>query len=384
MPAGGSVFVRLIVFRNVMKLLSKIPRPFRFALAGLIIVLVGCESSVIRSTRLNPKTANSGLAYFLPMGWLKFTVRMEAVSNLTTKKLETNVLSVSPDVILAADRTAGYVLQMTPSAAADDYIQLKVTNGLLQSVALTNTDQTLGILSNLPAAVVEALNAAFPGAVRIASTNAPEEYKFLYYVTNIYMVDPFAKETAQSFPLGNSKATVSLGDFWRDERQPDSSCDSLSNGIFYRALEPYHISWDDPETSLHQETVVWLPNKGSRLFLGVDRAFGVRQSASFLLQQGIPYSVTLNKPSEYLAASSFPLTALKELTGLPTNLIQFRINLGGSSSSGSTNAAASTAAPAGQSNSFQVVIGSNLVQIVVQSNSISGQSPVSPGTNGGK
>jgi hypothetical protein len=326
-----------------MKRLFKNPRRLMSAVALFIMALAGCETSIVKSSRLAPRRTGSGLAYFLPMGWLKLTVSMELISTTANPQVyHRYATSVTPEVMLAADRTAGYLLQITPSAAADDYEQLTVTNGLLQSVTMTNTDQTLGVLSNLTATVIGALRAAyFPLPGGAASNAVPPTY-ITNFVTNIYYIDPFAEAAAGNpeYSMPYADLVLHLGEIVPDAQNSQSNgAGPAISGVYYRALEPYKMSWDGADSKIHGETVAWLPNKNSLLSLSADRASGVKQSIAYLFQQGVPCSVTVNKPSQALAISSFPLTVLKQLTGLPTNLYPFNINLGGTLGSGSTNAA---------------------------------------------
>jgi len=371
-----------------------------------ILALTGCTSAIIESAHHQKSDDRSGLVYNLPMGWIKI-LDIESIVNSTstittpnddgktppevsTDESVTKSSLISIDVVIAPDRNERYLLKMKPSAFADDFIQLKVTNGLLSSVTLTNSDQTLGILSNLVQTVVESLQAAsgLPKAAKSPKATVVETSR-TNYVTNLFLIDPFAEVAAGTIDKAlTPDISINLSDFTSEVKALDVEAKDEADlarlvregkatgvtapvysdpgGVFYRPLESFYVSVTGADGRI-VPAIVKMPNKAMRYQLAANRAAFVKQGLNMNFQEGIPMSVTLNKPSQAAALTAFPLNVLKQLTGIPTNLFQFRINTGGGSASQASNSPAPMMV---QTNLQQLVVASNSFQITQPSSAV--------------
>ncbi len=313
-----------------------------------LVIFIGC--SAIRSSRHGGETTGTGLAYYLPKGLLKISIiediapeagstplanqaatnspgakaQTDAPTNFSTtgtnattaspaaapSVMKTNV-SVTVDVELVPDRVQRFLLRATPSVMSDDYVKLRVSNGLLETVTITNTDQTVGIVSNLALAAIE----FYRSATFMAAGGAERR-------TNIYFIDPFT-ERGSFAATAKRQFGVDLDftDFTSTLPTPNATD---ASGVFYKPLEAYRFAWRSPAGN--GAGIVFLPNSSPILSLQVRRATGVSQASIFSFQQGIPIETTLNKPSQALALSSLPLTIARSVVTLPTNLLQMKID----------------------------------------------------------
>jgi len=354
----------------------------------LCLVFIACTA--IRSTRHSSIDTKSGLAYYLPAGRIKLTVvretitpakiqsapgRIERVTNTAstfsglqpapaplqynpdgTIKLDpqanrtlTNIISetrtvttdsalaageaaaaarrsrenwlIGVDVELAPDRDQRYLLEMKPSAWADDFMKFRITNGLLESIILTNSDQSLNTLNNLALAAIEFAKVAAQASAASADTETST------YTTNTFLFNPFnpaeQAEVTTKLAALNQGLAVSFADF-PNVPSPQSTRDNTS-GVFYRPLQSYKLSWNSPSGA--GVATVYLPNSSPVLTLDVSRAAFVSQSWMLGMAQGIPYEVTLNKPSQVAAVSMFPLNLARSLVSLPTNILQLKFDI---------------------------------------------------------
>jgi hypothetical protein len=347
-------------------------RTIRTILLAASLTLIGCTA--IESTRHTGYTKGSGLAYYLPKGNLKLLVISEIITPRSAVAVQrqqaqpgapgaapqTNAPAqpaqpaqpapandgaaapdtqqqaqsakpmtnsyVSVDVDIFPDRDARFLLQMTPKATSDDYMKFKVTNGLLDTVTLTNSDQTIGIVSNLALAAIELYK--FAAAGPFAAISEADIY-ITNRTTNVFLVDPFSKaerEKTKADLQNRFGVNVDFTDFEKSIENSMSKCPTNAEtpGVFYRPLQRYRFSWDS--TGGNGAGSVFLPNAAPVLSMDVKRAAFVSQSYILTLQQGVPVEVTLNKPSQALAASTLPLNLARSLISLPTNLVQLKID----------------------------------------------------------
>ncbi|MGA2865724.1 MAG: hypothetical protein ABSF95_14720 [Verrucomicrobiota bacterium] len=352
----------------------------------LAIVVAGCTA--IRSTRSTNQQGGSGLVYYLPKGRIRIAVVKEVVKNELQQGEPTNQASlfitnitifrqsatnnappaldsasgltftnrgevtvsnwivrsqtvftnltptavkfeppktnlyVSLEVDLIPDRAERNILAMRPSASADDYMKVGVSNGLLETVILTNSDQSSAVLSNLALAGIEfAKYAAVSAGAGVTTVTT----------TNVYYLDPFAtdRETLCNRLRSGFGIRLNLDDFPRSTEFPTNRPQSTP-GVFYRPLQAYQVTWDSPSGA--GAATVYLPNAAPVFSLDVQRAWFVSQAYMLAIHQGIPTEVTLNKPSQVAAASSFPLMVARSLVSLPTNLLQLKIDYSSSKS----------------------------------------------------
>jgi len=248
-----------------------------------------------------------------------------SISNLapTPPAKPTTNYMVSVEVELVPDRKESYLLQMKPSAFADDYIKIGVSNSLIQTVILTNSDQTLTVLSNLTLAAVHLAKYAAMSATDGATIERS---------TNVFRFDPF-------IPYEREKAMERMSKVYGTN--VEINVDDIMNaaiatnrlprtpGIFYRQLQPYQVAWRATGGENGDATVLF-PNVAPVDSLDVRRATFASQSYLLGIHDGIPYEVTLNKASQVAAVSTLPLTVADSLLSLPlfvTNVLQLKFDV---------------------------------------------------------
>lgn len=225
---------------------------------------------------------------------------------------------ISAHVRLVTDNDNSYLLQLDPSAFADDSMQIGVSNGLLQTVSLTNTDQTLTIFSNLAQSAVEFANVA--SAASSPGTTVTD-------ITNIFTFDPF--DAGQCANLKKRLIGYGIDIDFSSFKPIVGKPASKTSGIFYRQLQEYDFTWDTPASGSGAVSV-YLPNASPVDSLDVSRATFVSQTYSILIHDGIPLQVNLNKPSQFAAASLLPVVVANDLISIPlqvTNLLQAKVNI---------------------------------------------------------
>lgn len=223
---------------------------------------------------------------------------------------------------LVPDRAESYLLQMNPSAFADDSVKIGVSNNLIQTIVLTNSDQTLSVLSNLTMAAVQFVKyAAMSAGAGDTITRR----------TNIFRFDPFSKDewVTVSNRLVNMSTNISLNLSDITSATVPTKRRAKTDGIFYREARSYNISWMNSDGS-SGATNFYMPNASPVDSLDVKRAAFVSQTYVLLIRDGIPYEVYLNKPSQIAAVGTFPLTVANALVSIPlavTNLLQLKFDI---------------------------------------------------------
>jgi len=291
------------------------------------VFLLGCAA--IHSTRHTGSGTDSGLAYYLPKGLLKITVGQEIIMKTTgdTNKPETLTyvpsrtnISITTDFQLVPDRHLMYVLKMKPSWMADDYMKLGVTNGLLQTVTLSNADQSIGVITNLAAAAIEAYKLYATGGFAPAGAEA-----YTNIITDVFIIDPFnpaeRDKTTKDF-LANYGVDIDFSDF-AESFEPTTNA-ICTSGIFYRPMQAYRLKWNSSSGS--DAVALNFPNASPILSMNVSRAAFVTQSYILGIQDGIPYEVVLNKPSQALAISAVPLSIVRAVAALPSEILQLKLD----------------------------------------------------------
>ena len=354
-------------------------------------ILAACVSGCVALTSKPSSTDHgTGLAYYLPEGWLKITIVEQAINfdpptppagrTASTKiirrtqrlLLATNQFDGDPRVAIAQaesnvegeviltnsvdettteyqpllkalevkqkpsitnywltvepeihpDRSARFLLNTKSSIWSDDFSKLAVTNGLLTSVSLTNSDQSLAVLSNLVLTAVE-----FAKVPSGPSGNGvlPEDgvKSSINYTTNVYLLQPNDTRIRQSCSVSLRDFNFDLSDFPTNLAKPGPKTES---GVYYRPLEAFRLKWHLSATGEAGAAIVYLPSKSSLLRLDHERSLFVNQSFAATFQKGVPIETVLNKPSQAAAFSAFPLILTRSLVGLPTNLVQFKID----------------------------------------------------------
>lgn len=237
--------------------------------------------------------------------------------------------AVSIAAIPVADTRHRYMLQMKPSWMADDNMTIGVSNGFLQLVSLTNTDESLSILSNLTQAAV-----GFAEFAAVSAGAGPTTTT----ITNTYHVDFDAPpDTSMNLNVVSNQLSTQMGitldlSGIGSSKNPSASVPNCTDGVFYRYPVTYYADMILPGGG-HQSFPVTLPNFSPIDHVEFERAAFVSQTYILTIHDGVPYQLYLNKPSQAAAIATFPVTVANALLSIPlqlTNLIQARVNIANS------------------------------------------------------
>ncbi len=346
-------------------------------LAVAVGLLAGC-SAAIRSSKVTGEqdhVKKGGIAYFLPKKQLRLMAEFveEQVTNrldvpvpstnwwstnyVATNVVGTNALAVTNRVFQAAesvgvalsfarfeakqyyrvsleeqtvpDPNGLYLLQLVPKPYADDSYYVGVTsNGLLSSINVTNADQRGELVKVLAQTAIEVLKDVSVGPSveglskqKVATTN-------LHRLTiDFDPTDERALSNANSLLKG--VATVDVQPFRAEEVKgmyfPGRRTPDRAAGVFYRPSLPYLVTVRSKAEVI--SSTVSMPNEAPVLEYDIRRASLVSQSTALVFKNGLLTEVSLQKPSEYLAAAKIPLEIAKSVASIPTNLIQLKIDL---------------------------------------------------------
>ena len=277
-----------------------------FAIAGGVTIS-GC--STITSQPLVAKNVPpaKGGYYSLPMTMIKVSRTCESETKCDPVKVET---------VTVADPQHRYRTDFRLSAAADDKLSVKVNEvGLLEEISSDTTDRTPEIIQTVAATVVTGLtgipatNLGFQG---LSQNHLP--FTFLFSPTSLT-----AARTTLKADFGvNFKLTdMAGGEQVTAAESDDSMCNKI---ICFRATKPYLATADN------QTVIVNLNHQSPIVGINVARRFGVDTVTKITFSDGVPTEISLNKPSEILAAVAIPFKISQAIVKIPAELVQLRIN----------------------------------------------------------
>ena len=281
-------------------------------------------------------------------------------SELPGYRLATNY-SVTVSNVVEPDPNHLYLLRLKPSWWSDDTFRISITsNGLLSAIGATNADQTGAIAIKVAQIGIQAFELA-AGGMPLPSTAKAKGFRSLLD-TNVYPEDakgdsPLAIDYPPRIditfdPTVETERTSAMAAFFRAgidlrfsapktnrfdswKSAPDGAASRAGiAGFFYRPLLPYQLMFEPYDRKSHttnglgvNSISVLLPNEAPVYVYDIRRAFGVTNAASASFENGFLKEVYLQKPSQLLAAVDIPLSILRSVAAIPTDLVQFRFNL---------------------------------------------------------
>lgn len=220
-----------------------------------------------------------------------------------------------------------YLLKHHRLPTATDQLQVTVgTNGLLNGINSTNNDRSGAILEKLAELAIETfkLAAGVPApplnALRTDSKPAyPKKFEVEF--------DP-ANDSERTAAIAGLKAATGLDLLVTPpSRSTVSKPGSLQskNGFFYRPLLPWKFVVSNTKQTVTKTLL--LPNEAPAIRFDIRRtAFGTSTS-NIGLTNGLLTGYHLDKPSEIEGFVDVPINIVKSVAGIPTNLLQLKINL---------------------------------------------------------
>jgi hypothetical protein len=105
--------------------------------------------------------------------------------------------------------------------------------------------------------------------------------------------------------------------------------DAIGAGIFYRPFETYQVAIGsmDARVGMSEEYLISLPSATSAHLAKIPMANFVANKFNMTFANGVPQTVSIDKPSSAMAAASMPFQIIQAIVSLPSQLFQFRINL---------------------------------------------------------
>ena len=212
------------------------------------------------------------------------------------------------------------LFRFKPSSFSADQMQIQLTNGIVQAIAMTNDDKTLTALQNLVSAAAKIYSTLQSGGIAALGLKPGEE-------TVQVIFDPFdaSARSKASEKLASIGVTLNLDEFQQRTDSKLRETVTQVNGVFYRPFLPYTVGWKAAGKEYAQ--VVHLPNASPILHWDFDRALFVRQVAAVSFANGEPTTLSLDKPSQVEAFTQFPLNIANQLASLPTNLLQWKFDI---------------------------------------------------------
>lgn len=324
-------------------------------LGGLFLLALGLAGcATVRSTALrqtSPSLEREGIAYFLPRGKVQIKAtridpekpdREEEAGQARPAGARQPPQDPAPSTdqvfyqitiagVIEPDPNFLFVLRPRLSAWATDAMQITLgSNGLLNSVSSTNSDETGEVIIALSQIAMESFKLAAGGlplgAKRTQTRPWPKEV--------VVTFDPTKEADLHAARLALTEARLQLdvkADFtpftkeWRE--LPKSKDESAHfDGFFYRPVAPFTISVSNTLEKSSVSQTVLLPNNTPILSFSPKRSPLVQRVTHITLENGTLKEISLNKPSSVLAGVKLPLTIIKSIVALPTDLLQLRVN----------------------------------------------------------
>jgi hypothetical protein len=342
------------------------------SLAASFSVLMGCAAIKSKQITQDQKYPSDGVAYFLPKVEVDISLQLtnivttngfnsstnwtltniySAVSNLTNATFtsgtngysaSTFVVTPSPNLstnqfytatfqtVTMPDPSFLFSLKLTHNPLYDDQYAVTVSsNGFISSVNASNADQTANIVQTLGNIAIQAAKlAAMPGV----GTAYPTHVEVIF--------DP-------ADPTDVHNAALVLHDYYvrlecvplianQIDKSYATPFPNKLDGVLYRPMLPYQMTIGcniGKPNEADFKYLVLAPNRAPIFRLSANRGVFVTRTASLQFNNGFLVSAAYDKPSEINGFVQIPLDLLNQIVSIPTNLIQFKINLASSESS---------------------------------------------------
>jgi hypothetical protein len=276
----------------------------------------------------------------------KTTTEKETTEKTTTEKAiadkPANGKEPSPsydvtiETIYTPDPDNSFFLNPRLLCTSDDTFQIAVSNGLLTTVASTNTDQSGEVLVQLAKIGIESFKIAAGIPPGVKKNAGQASYPKQIEVTFDPSVQKDVDDAQERFVYHNGTNTkpamlFELKVIPKPGSQISKSAQltnvtSSFDGFVYRSVLPYTISLVSKKDESSISKTFLLPNNAPILAWSPKRAAGVKSINRVTLENGVLKEVYVDKPSTALAVTKVPLTILQSIVALPTDLIQLKLN----------------------------------------------------------
>lgn len=289
-------------------------------------VLSACSRPVLQSSvTTQPVDQNitqpDTMGYFLPKGLIRMQLKPDP--------LKPNDLQLTTSVRYIQDPGYFFTLKYLPMTTFDDNIDVKLTEqGFLDAILVTTTDKKREIVGKVIEIAKEiAKIATFPGAVKKIEDkkkkvpNIDVEFDPDLFLNaergteRRILEDRFFKPYNIKVQL---KRTFPHGRFTKQGPTDQK-------GIYYRPLLPYELSVEYEAEAIYKNETILLPNEAPIMAIDLTRGAFIKKAMTLNFKNGILTQITVDKPSEVLAALDIPLDIAKAIVSLPTELIQFKV-----------------------------------------------------------
>lgn len=310
-----------------------------------ILIFTGC-SAVIQSKK-EPANNTTGIFYSLPKG----IVQLKFMPLNSREKQP--LLQVMTKYVPDPERH--FNLYYNRNIAYDDNISISVSReGLLKSIEVTTEDKTKDVVVTVVEIAKEIAKffIAFPGGDLREVDASRVKYFDIAFDPRDFIVDAKGEPRSQITETGEN-----LKDYGIEKlrvirmfdsskvKMADAGAEDSHNGIFYKPLLPYKLSFDHclPVTVAgtakeakqtaeplkyvnHYDLIIYLPNEAPIVAVDVERAFFVKKVTKLTFADGVLESIQVSKPSELLASAHIPLDIVKSITSIPSEIIQLKID----------------------------------------------------------
>ncbi len=222
------------------------------------------------------------------------------------------------------DPSQMYLLDRKSSWTSADSMRVIVgTNGLLTSIASTNSDKTGEIIAELAQAAAEAFKLTVSGGAPFVSpAAAPPRLVDIVF-------DPFddASRARAITAFHETGLTLNLDSFVNDQDKFAgwATPEAPAKGVFYKPLLPYEVRIESQPD--YRIKTVNLPNRAPVLAYTAKRAAFVTTTTQLGFWNGCLVDVYSDKPSEALAIAKVPRQVIGSLVSIPTNLLQLKFDI---------------------------------------------------------
>jgi len=297
------------------------------ALAAFFSLPCGCSTIKSSSTESYAKIrAKTGLYYFLP----------KALITVEGKPDANKVFTITISRTLVPDTRQQYFLRWTPNALFDDNLSAIKTDddGLLTTISIDTTDQSLGILKDL-ADTTASVFSALSGIPNLREDQSGvKSFKYTFDPLDKSETDAVVAELASPeigivlaispYPATNngaigaeSKGALPLG---------KATNIIESSGVFYRPAKTIEFKLSCAKIKLIARQVAAIPNPDNLNSFPVNRTAFVKRQTSLTFNKGMLQEFTLNHPSGIKAFTA----SLKDITSsigaaLP-NIVNVKVN----------------------------------------------------------
>jgi hypothetical protein len=282
------------------------------------------ETNVRDYSHYNP----ASISYFLPMSIVSITVRRDSAG---VHFIDDPMLRKVPDGRFL------YRTNLHLSAFSSDDIAITTSaSGFLATVTTTLDDKTGDVVKYIASSIITLLTGVPGDKVALVGTRAfeataPIVFKASFNPTDENQRRRLNEELRRQFGLeirlepllGNDASTASSTS--GSIPAPGASAPvGSADGILYRPALPYLLTvlYNNDVQSQH---VITVENEAPLLNIPIQRTAFVKRVNTIILTDGVPTSVTFNKPSEALAVVSIPydifnafLRALSQIVPLAT------------------------------------------------------------------